>query len=43
MQVGQVARSVIFKCKEDDAAVLVATSGDRPVHEKRMADVVREA
>ena len=43
VQVGQIAKSAIFKRKEDDAAVLVATSGERPVHEKRVADVVQEA
>ena len=30
VQVGHIARSVIIKRKEDDAAVLVATSGERP-------------
>ena len=43
MQVGQIAKNVVFQRKEDDAAVRVATSGERPVHEKRVADVVQEA
>ena len=36
---GQIAKSVIFKRKSDDAAVLVVTSGDRRVDEKRVAAV----
>ena len=35
--VGQIAKSVIFRRKSDDAAVLVVTSGDRRVDEKRVA------
>jgi len=35
--VGQIAKSVIFRRKADDAAVLVVTSGDRRVDEKRVA------
>ena len=35
--VGQIAKSVIFRRKSDDAAVLVITSGDRRVDEKRVA------
>ena len=35
--VGQIAKSVIFRRKADDRAVLVVTSGDRRVDEKRVA------
>jgi prolyl-tRNA editing enzyme YbaK/EbsC (Cys-tRNA(Pro) deacylase) len=35
--VGQIAKSVIFRRKADDAAVLVVTSGDRRVDERRVA------
>lgn len=34
--VGQVAKSIIFRRKSDDAAVLVITSGDRRVDEKKV-------
>ena len=34
---GQVAKSVIFKRRSDGAAVLVVTSGDRRVDEKKVA------
>ena len=37
VQVGQIAKSVIFKRKSDDVAVLVVTSGDRRVDEKKVA------
>jgi prolyl-tRNA editing enzyme YbaK/EbsC (Cys-tRNA(Pro) deacylase) len=37
---GQIAKSVVFRRKADDAAVLVVTSGDRRVDEKRVAQVV---
>ena len=37
--VGQIAKSVIFRRKSDDAAVLVVTSGDRRVDEKRVAAI----
>ena len=37
--VGQVAKSIIFRRKSDDAAVLVITSGDRRVDEKRVAAI----
>ena len=37
VQVGQIAKSVIFRRKADEAAVLVVTSGDRRVDEKRVA------
>jgi prolyl-tRNA editing enzyme YbaK/EbsC (Cys-tRNA(Pro) deacylase) len=39
VQVGQIAKSVIFRRKADDAAVLVVTSGDRRVDEKKVAAV----
>ena len=39
VQVGQIAKSVIFRRKGDDSAVLVVTSGDRRVDEKRVAAV----
>jgi len=34
---GQIAKSVIFRRRADDAAVLVIASGDRRVDEKRVA------
>ncbi len=37
--VGQIAKSVIFRRVEDGAAVLVITSGDKRVDEKRVAAV----
>ncbi len=37
---GQIAKSVIFRRKEDDTAVLVITSGDRRVDERRVAALV---
>ena len=37
VQVGQIAKSVIFRRKDDGLAVLVVTSGDRRVEEKRVA------
>jgi prolyl-tRNA editing enzyme YbaK/EbsC (Cys-tRNA(Pro) deacylase)/predicted Fe-S protein YdhL (DUF1289 family) len=38
--VGQIAKSIIFKRIEDDAAVLVITSGDRRVDEAKVAALV---
>src|SRR5437763_1186174 len=38
--VGQIAKSIIFRRKADDAAVLVVTSGDRRVDEKKVAALV---
>jgi prolyl-tRNA editing enzyme YbaK/EbsC (Cys-tRNA(Pro) deacylase) len=38
--VGQIAKSVIFRRRADDAAVLVVTSGDRRVDEKKVAAIV---
>ena len=40
IQVGQVAKSVIFRRRADDAAVLVVTSGDRRVDETKVAALV---
>ena len=34
--VGQIAKSIIFRRKSDDAAVLVITSGDKRVDEKKV-------
>lgn len=38
--VGQIAKSIIFRRKSDDAAVLVITSGDRRVDEKKVDAIV---
>jgi prolyl-tRNA editing enzyme YbaK/EbsC (Cys-tRNA(Pro) deacylase) len=38
--VGQIAKSVIFRRRADDAAVLVVTSGDRRVDEQKVAALV---
>jgi len=38
--VGQVAKSIIFKRRSDGAAVLVVTSGDRRVDEKKVTQWV---
>lgn len=40
IQVGQIAKSIIFKRKSDDSAVLVVTSGDRRVDEAKVAALV---
>lgn len=37
VSVGQIAKSIVFRRKADDAAVLVVTSGDRRVDEKKVA------
>jgi prolyl-tRNA editing enzyme YbaK/EbsC (Cys-tRNA(Pro) deacylase) len=37
--VGQIAKSVIFRRKSDDAAVLVITSGDRRVDENKVGAI----
>lgn len=37
--VGQIAKSVIFRRKQDDRAVLVVTSGDRRVDENKVAAI----
>lgn len=38
--VGQIAKSIIFRRKADDVAVLVITSGDRRVDEKKVDALV---
>jgi prolyl-tRNA editing enzyme YbaK/EbsC (Cys-tRNA(Pro) deacylase) len=38
--VGQIAKSVIFRRRVDEVAVLVVTSGDRRVDEKKVAALV---
>ncbi len=38
--VGQIAKSIIFRRKSDGAAVLVVTSGDRRVDEKKVSALV---
>ena len=38
--VGQIAKSIIFRHVQDDRAVLVITSGDRRVDEKKVAALV---
>ena len=40
IEVGQIAKSIIFRRKADDVAVLVITSGDRRVDEKKVAALV---
>jgi prolyl-tRNA editing enzyme YbaK/EbsC (Cys-tRNA(Pro) deacylase) len=40
ISVGQIAKSIIFRRKADDAAVLVVTSGDRRVDEKKVEALV---
>ena len=40
VQVGQIAKSVVFRRKGDDAAVLVVTSGDKRVDEKKVSALV---
>jgi prolyl-tRNA editing enzyme YbaK/EbsC (Cys-tRNA(Pro) deacylase) len=37
VQVGQIAKSVVFRRRHDGAAVLVVTAGDRRVDEKKVA------
>jgi prolyl-tRNA editing enzyme YbaK/EbsC (Cys-tRNA(Pro) deacylase) len=37
---GQIAKSVVFRRKLDEAAVLVVTSGDRRVDERKVAAIV---
>ncbi|MFC5521751.1 YbaK/EbsC family protein [Polaromonas jejuensis] len=38
--VGQIAKSIIFRRKSDDAAVLIVTSGDQRVDEKKVEALV---
>ena len=40
IHVGQIAKSIIFRRKSDDAAVLVIASGDRRVDEKKVDALV---
>ena len=40
---GQIAKSIIFRRKGDDAAVLVITSGDRRVDERKVTALVCSA
>ena len=40
VQVGQIAKSVIFRRRADEVAVLVVTSGDKRVDEKKVAALV---
>ena len=40
IQLGQIAKSIIFKRKPDEVAVLVITSGDRRVDEKKVQALV---
>ena len=40
VQLGQIAKSVILRRKADDVAVLVVTSGDRRVDEKKVSALV---
>ena len=39
VSLGQIAKSVIFRRRADEAAVLAVTSGDRRVDEKRVAAI----
>lgn len=39
VSLGQIAKSVIFRRRADEAAVLVVTSGDRRVDERRVAAI----
>lgn len=38
--VGQIAKSIVFRRKSDDSAVLVVTSGDKRVDEKKVEALV---
>ena len=40
VSVGQIAKSIVFRRKSDDAAVLVVTSGDQRVDEKKLEALV---
>ncbi len=40
VELGQIAKSIIFKRQSDDAAVLVVTSGDRRVDQKKVEALV---
>lgn len=43
VSVGQIAKSVVFRRRHDDRAVLVITSGDRRVDEQKVAALVTPA
>lgn len=40
ISIGQIAKSVVFRRKKDDAAVLVVTSGDKRVDERKVTAIV---
>ena len=40
VELGQIAKSIVFRRKSDDAAVLVITSGDQRVDEKKVEALV---
>ncbi len=40
VELGQIAKSIVFRRKSDDAAVLVVTSGDLRVDEKKVSALV---
>ena len=40
ISLGQIAKSVVFRRRTDDAAVLIVTSGDRRVDERKVAALV---
>jgi prolyl-tRNA editing enzyme YbaK/EbsC (Cys-tRNA(Pro) deacylase) len=40
IELGQIAKSIVFRRKADDLAVLVVTSGDRRVDEKKVEALV---
>jgi prolyl-tRNA editing enzyme YbaK/EbsC (Cys-tRNA(Pro) deacylase) len=42
VELGQIAKSIVFRRREDDAAVLVVTSGDHRVDEKLVSALVGE-
>jgi prolyl-tRNA editing enzyme YbaK/EbsC (Cys-tRNA(Pro) deacylase) len=42
VELGQIAKSIVFRRRDDDAAVLVVTSGDRRVDEERVPALVGE-
>ena len=40
IELGQIAKSIVFRRKTDDVAVLVVTSGDKRVNEKKVEALV---
>lgn len=40
IELGQIAKSIVFRRREDDAAVLVVTSGDLRVDERKVSALV---